>query len=78
MSRATRAVRDSGLDHDITDTPTVDRHEQTRVERGMSPRVWKIWEGSRYVSARMLVPESLEAADLILLVVRSLFLLFPS
>ncbi len=33
MSRATRAVRASGLDHDITDTPTVDRHEQTRVER---------------------------------------------
>ena len=33
MSRATRAVRASGLDHDITDTPTVDRHAQTRVER---------------------------------------------
>src|SRR5713101_9119209 len=33
VSRATRAVRASGLDHDITDTPTVDRHEQTRVER---------------------------------------------
>src|SRR2546428_10423405 len=33
MSRDTRAVRASGLDHDITDTPTVDRHEQTRVER---------------------------------------------
>lgn len=36
MSIATRAVRASGFDHDITDTPTVDRHDQTRVDRKRS------------------------------------------
>src|SRR2546426_11136572 len=42
MSRDTRAVRASGLDHDITDTPTVDRHEQTRVERSTIEAVQKL------------------------------------
>src|SRR2546422_4032817 len=65
MSRDTRAVRASGLDHDITDTPTVDRHEQTRVERSTIEAVQKS-DGSGCVSVWTRAPGYLGTAGLIL------------
>src|SRR2546426_3171807 len=75
MSRDTRAVRASGLDHDITDTPTVDRHEQTRVERSTIEAVQK-FDGLGFVSVLERAPGSLGTGGLILFYVRIIFLSF--
>src|SRR5256712_1782184 len=77
MSRDTRAVRASGLDHDITDTPTVDRHEQTRVERSTIEADQKsdrlgcvsLWGGA---------PETLATQGLMLFTILLLFFPFSA
>src|SRR5256712_10930929 len=68
MSRDTRAVRASGLDHDITDTPTVDRHEQTRVERSTIEAAQK-YEGAGWGFFCGRRPENSRPPDLFRLIV---------
>src|SRR2546422_10752568 len=77
MSRDTRAVRASGLDHDITDTPTVDRHEQTRVERSTIEAVQKS-DGSCGVPFWARAPETPATGGLVPFNLRMFFFSFSS